>query len=315
MAVSHNTFGQRLRVYLALTRLLPPRSYLGKVLVLAFFGTHLPLIALVVYMLAIGRLPWSETLPVLVVAVGATILGSLVTLFGLWALLAPAAIASRAMRVYRTDGTLPALPTDIEDEGGRLLADVQNTVDEIDKDLRRLQERATRDRLTGLLNRHGAEERLVADLAGVAPGGPTMVLAALDIDGLKRINDASGHLAGDASLRHVAATLTRHLGPDDWAARWGGDEFIAVVWEGDGRPAAKVIFDRVTASLAQEPGDAANGGSVALGLSGGLARPRPGEDEVSLLARADAALYAAKALGGGTVVAAPEASEASTIHR
>lgn len=305
MVAKHGQLGCRLRAYLWLTRLLPPHSYLGKVLLLAVVGSHLPLIALVVYVLAVARLPWAEAGPVLAVALAATLLGSALTSAGLWALLAPAALASRALRSYREQGMPPALPTDIEDEGGRLLADVQLTIAAIDRELRLLHGLASRDALTGLPNRPEAEARLAAEWSRASADRHPFALAAIDTDGLKRVNDRWGHPVGDACLRQLAAAFDRHLGAGGWAARWGGDEFVAVIREAADRPSAEAVVEGLRADLTARPVTLPGGGQVAVGLSAGVARPTPREDARALFARADAALYAAKARGGGTVVTAP----------
>jgi len=87
---------------------------------------------------------------------------------------------------------------------------------------------ATRDRLTGALNRHGLDERLPL-LAGMARRLHEPVLAMfVDIVGLKRINDEKGHLAGDAVIVTVATALMASVRSSDMVARWGGDEFVVL---------------------------------------------------------------------------------------
>ncbi len=110
--------GLRLRAYALLSRVLFPKSYLGRVLLAAFVGTHIPLLV--------------QALPVLAVALAATLVGSVVTLSALYVLLAPPSAASIALRAYLERDALPELPTDIDDEGGRLLGDVQGTIVRLD---------------------------------------------------------------------------------------------------------------------------------------------------------------------------------------
>ena len=92
-----------------------------------------------------------------------------------------------------------------------------------------LSERATTDSLTGLLNRAALEERAVLELARVRRDGAPLSLMLLDVDNLKSVNDTSGHPAGDALLREIAAGLREHTRQIDALARVGGDEFAVLL--------------------------------------------------------------------------------------
>jgi diguanylate cyclase (GGDEF)-like protein len=285
---------RRLRGYARLSRLLFPRSYLGKIVLLAFVGTHVPLVALIGYLLLAADLAFAPAVAVVLVALAATPAVPASALLGLWLLLAPVAAASDALRAYRLAGTPPELPTDLDGEAGRLLADVQRTLTELDAAVGRLADQALRDPLTGLPNRRAFEQRLAGELAEAARRGGAVALVALDADGLKEVNDERGHTAGDACLRYLAAALARHVGEQGWAARWGGDEFVAVVREAAGEPAAEALLAGVEAELAASPVALPDGGAVALRVSGGVTRAGDGEGAEDLFARADAALYRAK---------------------
>lgn len=100
--------GRRLRVYALLARFLFPGHYLGKIFLLAFIATHVPLVVLVAYLLFVAHLPEASTLAVALVALAATLVGTALALLGLWVLLGPVAIAARALRAYRLHGALPA---------------------------------------------------------------------------------------------------------------------------------------------------------------------------------------------------------------
>src|SRR6202035_4655606 len=90
--------------------------------------------------------------------------------------------------------------------------------------IERLAASARTDPLTGLANRRAFEQALEPRLAA-GPPAPFAVLM-LDVDGLKQVNDARGHAAGDAVLKRVASVLSSELRPGDLATRWGGDEFV-----------------------------------------------------------------------------------------
>ena len=77
-------------------------------------------------------------------------------------------------------------------------------------------------------------------------------------------------------------------------ARWGGDEFVAVLREAEGAPAAEAVLEQIKADLAARPARLPDGERVRLGVSGGVARAAGGEDPAGVVERADAALYRAK---------------------
>jgi diguanylate cyclase (GGDEF)-like protein len=85
------------------------------------------------------------------------------------------------------------------------------------------------DELTGLLNRRGFEAAVRRTLAGATRYRETGVLALIDLDRFKHVNDSHGHAAGDAALRHIGRVLSENVRATDYAARLSGDEF-AILW-------------------------------------------------------------------------------------
>jgi len=158
---------------------------------------------------------------------------------------------------------------------------------------------AMHDALTGLANRMQFHRAL--DQALAEPQGPWTALFCLDLDGFKPVNDTFGHAAGDAVLRLVADRLRSAVPGADLVARLGGDEF-AVIHRSDADDLAETA-ERLVATM-RAPFQV-DGALVGIGVSIGLARLEPGEDADRLMARADAALYAAKAAGRGTWILAP----------
>ena len=108
-------------------------------------------------------------------------------------------------------------------------ADAKKKLDRKDKRIKTLEEMASTDELTGLLNRRGFEKALKRTLAAAQRHGETGVIAFIDIDGFKSINDIHGHEAGDLVLRHVAMLLNEQIRETDIVARIGGDEFALVL--------------------------------------------------------------------------------------
>jgi diguanylate cyclase (GGDEF)-like protein len=165
----------------------------------------------------------------------------------------------------------------------------------------RLLERALRDDLTGLLNRHGLHD-VCDDWLSAATGPRPFSLLYVDLDGFKEVNDALGHSAGDALLRAVTERLRALLPADAVLARPGGDEFVALL-PATGAPAARPDMAEVLAAticerLAQP--FIVRGQVQHIGASVGLAAcPQDGSEREELLRRADLAMYAAKGDGRG----------------
>ncbi|WP_216215084.1 GGDEF domain-containing protein [Amycolatopsis aidingensis] len=158
-------------------------------------------------------------------------------------------------------------------------------------------QQALQDPLTGLPNRRALDERL-RTLAGTATSQP-LAVALVDLDGFKDVNDRHSHAEGDDVLRVVASTLRDALRGDDLVARYGGDEFIALL---PGAPvsAAKQALGRAVSAVAALPHHLSHG----VTLSVGLVSLRPQERAEQVLSRADAAMYQAKRRGGNQVASA-----------
>jgi diguanylate cyclase (GGDEF)-like protein len=155
---------------------------------------------------------------------------------------------------------------------------------------------ATVDSLTGLLNRRSFFERGEAAYADARRGQRPLSVLMIDADHFKRINDTHSHAAGDAVLRALAATLRQEVRGADLVARIGGEEFAVLLPEA-GLVSAQQTAERLRSVIASRPVRFASG-DIALTVSIGLAvGAGVDSDLASLLARADRALYAAKANG------------------
>ncbi|HEY0888521.1 MAG TPA: sensor domain-containing diguanylate cyclase [Nocardioides sp.] len=169
----------------------------------------------------------------------------------------------------------------------------------VESELSRL---SSTDDLTGLLNRRGFWERAAALLDRVRDTGSTAVIAYLDMDGLKALNDTHGHAVGDASIQAVARALTDIAGEHDIVARLGGDEFAALFV--DRGPGIERLRQVMLSRLAQTQGVSA---------SIGLCEVEPYDDLSvdALLARADALMYAEKQRRKAVSPPAPQRPQAS----
>jgi diguanylate cyclase (GGDEF)-like protein len=168
---------------------------------------------------------------------------------------------------------------------------------------RELESLANTDPLTGLHNLRYLQSQ-IRQLLGVFKRYelPFAVLL-LDIDGLKRVNDAHGHQAGDRVLMQVAMSLRRSIRTVDTAARLGGDEFC-VLAPNQKADAAQVLAERLAAAVEQE---VATPEGPAVGISIGVVScPEHGEEPEELMEVADRAMYRAKSGGESVSVGAPD---------
>jgi diguanylate cyclase (GGDEF)-like protein len=162
-------------------------------------------------------------------------------------------------------------------------------------------ELATRDALTGLLNRRAMVELLAREHPRIERGQGPLAVALLDIDWFKRINDTFGHGIGDEVLRRFAATVKAQLRAADALARWGGEEFLLLM-PGTHVDDARTVLDRLRAA-------AARGGfeqiapQLSVTFSAGLVAMQEGESQDAAIDRADRALYRAKQAGRNRVEA------------
>lgn len=159
-----------------------------------------------------------------------------------------------------------------------------------------LTHRAFHDALTGLPNRALFEDRLHQALERGKRHGTTLGLLYLDIDHFKKINDTLGHQVGDEVLRSFAGRLVQYVRTTDTVARLGGDEFVILMEEIKGKEDAVLVARKVLAAMQSglEPGGTMVGATASIGL----AICKAGDYEADgLLARADMALYRAKAEG------------------
>jgi diguanylate cyclase (GGDEF)-like protein len=158
--------------------------------------------------------------------------------------------------------------------------------------LARLERIAHTDELTGLPNRRAWREELPREMARAKREHWPLCVAMLDIDGLKKVNDTSGHHAGDQLLKQNAAAWSSALRPVDRLARYGGDEFAAVLTGCRLDDAQKLINRLVDVT----PDDHS--------FSVGIAEWDGIQDVQALMAEADARLYAAKGARTKVVIAA-----------
>lgn len=147
------------------------------------------------------------------------------------------------------------------------------------------------DPLTGIHNRRGLDDSLASHFAMFSRYRQKFSVAIFDIDYFKRVNDELGHLQGDLLIQRVAKLLDECVRETDTVARYGGEEFLVVMPE-TALDGACIFAERFRAKAAEE---------LPVTLSGGVTSALDGDNPGTLIARADAALYAAKAAGRNCV--------------
>ncbi|HEY6758478.1 MAG TPA: GGDEF domain-containing protein [Baekduia sp.] len=162
-----------------------------------------------------------------------------------------------------------------------------------------LEDLAYRDELTELPNRRGASRQLDVLISRARRHGHQLALLLIDVDRFKAVNDEHGHAVGDVVLRELAARLRERVRREDVVGRWGGEELVVALPETTPDGAAAVA-ESLRAGIAET---AIDGGEVSLVVTVSIGVAAwTGEELDDLVARADRALYAAKAAGRDRVV-------------
>lgn len=176
--------------------------------------------------------------------------------------------------------------------------------------LRINRELAARDELTGLLNRRAMWELVELEYRRSLRSGRALLLAQLDIDHFKPINDSHGHATGDRALQAFANVVKACVRDTDVLARWGGEEFVLMITDTESDH-ARELLERIRLAVAALEIPHAKG-TLRMTVSAGLAQHRPGDTLDHTLERADQALYTAKALGRNRVSVAPVSQRMAT---
>jgi diguanylate cyclase (GGDEF)-like protein len=243
--------------------------------------------------------PFTFTFP-LIVGAGALLVAPRIAL--VLAILATAAYLAAGMAVDQTPETGPLVQMAVNLTGLYLLAYIGASVG---REQRRARDAAIRmstvDAMTGLYNRTFFFSSLEREIARGDRSGRAFCLVMLDLDDLKAVNDRYGHLAGDQVLRGVADIVRGGVRKIDVAARYGGDEFVALLPETD-PTGGWVLAEKIRLTVAEQgmPGiDPAP--TVSVGV---VSYPADGRSADALLVSADRAMYASKRSGKNRVARA-----------
>jgi diguanylate cyclase (GGDEF)-like protein len=172
----------------------------------------------------------------------------------------------------------------------------------LSESLQCIQQLASHDDLTGVLNRRAFMELLAAERSRALRTGHPFCVALIDIDHFKQVNDRFGHLMGDTVLKAFCGAATAGIRTSDRLARFGGEEFILLLVPVIGVEAGVVAAERVRQAVEVHDWNRIASG-LTLTMSAGVAEFNSSESIEGLIARADKALYAAKAAGRNRTIA------------
>jgi diguanylate cyclase (GGDEF)-like protein len=277
-----------------------PRSYAGKAFLIAFVMIQVPMIALIVYIILSHN--DAINISLFVILPLATLLGSFLVTFAFKLLLQPVKLAQEALDSYVGENQIIPLPTHFRDEVGSLLSNIAKVIQVFEIRRSNLEQIAVKDFLTGLLNRRAGVERLQHSLELSARNQLSLCVAVIDLDYFKKINDNYGHAIGDRVLIALSESLQQIVRGSDWVARWGGEEFLVVLYtdlEG-----AKVALERIREGIAQlsVPTDMPDKPELSFTTSIGFTLAIANDTIHTSVDRADKALYTAKREGRNQVI-------------
>lgn len=282
-----------MRLYAFMQSVAWPRSYLGKILLLCFLGTHVPLIALALW--ALARTGFAASAGELLVVLVATLLGTAFTFAAMSSMLKPVLRSIDALDLYARTGEKPHLPNAYGDEAGRLMASVQNALLQLDGKLDELTLISITDPLTGARNRRWLNDVGIADFEHARRKGRLYSLLVIDLDEFKQLNDNWGHSVGDQVLITVADAIAAAVRDDDSTVRTGGDEFCVFLPGADASTAAG-IAERVRAEIFRNVAELPDHHQITVSI-GAATSQRTDQGFTDLYLRADRNLYRAKEEG------------------
>ncbi|MEH1901760.1 MAG: EAL domain-containing protein [Nostoc sp.] len=219
MNLNHNLY---LYSFLANFRWLK-KSYTAKIMLVAFLGTHIPLLTLLLSFVISNSYSLEMVARVMSVALLATLAGTAGTLYALNHLLKPVILTSAALENYLNTKTLPELPTEFADEAGTLMADTSQTLHKLDELIHYI---TNYDDLTGLPNRDLFRDRLHQTISQPENNQRLVAVFLLAIDDFTDMSHALEHQTTNLLLRAVAQRLSACMAQTDILGHLSGDEFV-----------------------------------------------------------------------------------------
>lgn len=206
------------------------KHFILKITFVAFLGVFFPILVLAIFLILTdaSRSFDRVTFFFIICLISTT---SIVIMLPLWvALLRPITLISEALQRFLNEKQVSQLPIDFEDTVGQLMANIQYSIEQMDIMLHTRDQTSNKDSLTGLLNQQAGQEYLSRDLARSHRENVHVLIALVDIDNFKSINERFGYHVGDVCLAHIAEAMANNIREGDWIARWGEDEFLIMLW-------------------------------------------------------------------------------------
>ncbi|MEA5628128.1 putative bifunctional diguanylate cyclase/phosphodiesterase [Nostoc sp. UHCC 0251] len=198
------------------------KSYTAKIMLVAFLGTHVPLLTLLLSFVISNSYSLEMAVQVMIIALLATLAGTAATLYALNHLLKPVILTSATLQNYLNTKTLPELPTEFADEAGTLMADTSQTLHKLDGLIQYI---TNYDDLTGLPNRDLFRDRLHEILSKPENNQRLVAVFLLSIDDFTGMSHGLEHETTNLLLRAVAQRLSTCITQTDILAHLSGDEF------------------------------------------------------------------------------------------
>ncbi|MBC6432203.1 EAL domain-containing protein [Nostoc sp. HG1] len=269
------------------------KSYTAKIMLVAFLGTHVPLLTLLLSFVISNSYSLEMAARVMVIALLATLAGTAATLYALNHLLKPVIVTSAALQNYLNTKTLPELPTEFADEAGTLMADTSRTLHKLDELIHHI---TNYDNLTGLPNRDLFCDRLHEILSKSENNQRLVAVFLLSIDDFTGISHGLEHEAINLLLRAVAQRLLTCMAQTDILAHLSGDEFAVARVEIHSFESVIKLSQLLLSTLSKP--FSVEGNSIRITVSIGITINGNDRNSVDqLLQQAHIALYQAKQQG------------------
>ncbi len=267
-----------------------PGSFQGKIFLVCFVATHIPLLGLMGFLAARSEL--ADSVGVLVVATLATLLGTGLAFAAMAAMMEPIRRSSVALSDYLAQGDFPDLPMGHPDEAGQLMSNVQRAIATIDRQVGRLADVALSDDMTGARNRRWLNEYGIPMFEDYKKAGKSFGLLVIDLDEFKTVNDTYGHAVGDQVILTTADIISENVRATDHLVRTGGDEFC-VLMPSASRGEVALVAERLRLVTAENGSGFGLDQPVTVSIGAANLR-RQDKGFLDTYRRADAYLYKAK---------------------
>ncbi|PJZ57903.1 putative bifunctional diguanylate cyclase/phosphodiesterase [Leptospira barantonii] len=297
---------QNLGLYETLSKIKPLKSYTAKILLIAFLGTHVPLIALLIYYVINTGYDVRTIFQTLLIALMATLGGTGVTLFALHRLLTPITLTSQSLKKYLNEKVLPNLPTNYTDEAGTLMAGTSLTVRKLDDVINYL---SNYDALTSLPNRDSFVERIYSEIKNSSEDSSNLAVVSFGIQKWKEIKNTFGNHSADLFLRFIGKRLS-DLGNNFLILSRSGEGEFSLLYRTNPNAISEVETKVAEILSGFKEALPIAGAEIYIHLNAGISFfPKDGNSSEQLLWKAETALHGSIASGNDFGFFTPEQND------